>query len=143
MAGRPITIPRPDKTVIQKLIRRNLSQDQIAVALDASRANLRRWLKHYDLKTNIAATQKRPRATPEQCAMIFRLRDAGLGHYSIAKRVGVGVRAVNRAIKTEVAEALPEPVRYTGKAPRTSPSAFALWCANPFGQAVENVAECV
>ena len=130
--------PIPAKEVLQALVSQGMTLRTIAKHFGVGRTTVTSWFDKYEMKTSSGRAARLMRTTDEQRAEMRRLYAQGVTARDIGMRSGVAVRTVRKIVTQKLAQKL-----IRTDAPRTGPSAYALFCANPFGQAVENVAECV
>ena len=135
---RPKIAP-PRMADLQEQIDAGLNISDMSRSRGVSRRVIANWLDFYGL---VCKWQRATARTPDQIARIANIKAmyaAGDSYYAIARANRCSYSTVHKALNGE-----PEPVKpvlVVRPVQRSKPSAEAFFFANPFGQAVGNVAE--
>lgn len=124
----------PDESELRALIEARWSLSELGEKYNTSRQTVRRWLKKLDLKSEGVRGVKRATETLKLHESIRAMRATGATTYQINKALGCRYEMIDRVCRDM-------PVAEVVAGQRSKPSAYGYWCANPFGQAVGNVAE--
>lgn len=132
----------PTPAVLQDLIDKGMSHRTIGEHLGVHKSTARDWLRQHSMRTLSTGSVHYGGADAyARREMIRAMYADGASLYKIHTTVKCRYKTIHAAIADMPAPEA-KPIQIVSL-PRTGPSAFALWCANPFGQAVNDVAECV
>lgn len=132
-------IPVPPRAELQAQCEAGLNTTEIAEIRGVSRRKIRMWLIDYGLEASTLRRREIDDAMQMRYADIRDLLALGKTYAEIARELACGYRTILK-VKHMPAPARPI-VRPAFVAQRTRPSATAMWFANPFRQAVGNMAE--
>lgn len=132
-------IPVPPRADLQAQCEAGLNTTEIAEIRGVSRRKIRMWLIDYGLEASTLRRREIDDAMQIRYADIRDLLALGKTYAEIARELACGYRTILK-VKHMPAPARPI-VRPAFVAQRTRPSATAMWFANPFRQAVGNMAE--
>lgn len=132
-------IPVPPRAELQAQCDAGLNTTEIAEIRGVSRRKIRMWLIDYGLEASTLRRREIDDAMQMRYADIRDLLALGKTYAEIARELACGYRTILK-VKHMPAPARPI-VRPAFVAQRTRPSATAMWFANPFRQAVGNMAE--
>ena len=132
-------IPVPPRADLKAQCDAGLNTTEIAESHGVSRRTIRIWLVDYGLEASTHRRRDIDDAMQIKYADIRDLLALGKTYAEIARALACGYRTILK-VKHMPAPARPI-VRPAFVAQRTRPSATAMWFANPFRQAVGNMAE--